>query len=334
MTIPPTRNNPFQNTYINVPSRLSGLMTVGVILFVLACFLLLFGTRSVDAGEHCVRLRFGDVAGTAGPGLHFVVPFSDSFKCYSTRIVVYEVTANPSDSGADFVANSAEFNTPDGQEAKANFTVIWRIRPEDVECVYRETGRDMTEVNERAVAAITRSRVRLLSGRFTATQLFSGRLDPTTDVDITDTTVRTVIETLEEEISADIVPRLAEKCVTLDDFLLRKYDFDEDFVTSRELLRSAEADAEREVTIAQGKANAARIEADGQADALRTVADVLATYSADEARFLLQFQFLNAFGDNITFGLVPEGLNPFIEIPIVPSEADTADPQPSAASDD
>lgn len=316
------RNNPFENTYINIPSRLSGLITVGVVFFVLACVLLIFGTRSVDAGEYCVRLRFGEVVGTAGPGLHVVVPFSDSFKCYSTRIVVYEVTANTGDSGADFVAGSAEFNTPDGQEAKANFTVIWRIRPEDVECVYRETGRDMTEVNERAVAAITRSRVRLLSGRFTAIQLFSGRIDPTADVDITDTTVGTVIETLEEEISADILPRLADKCVTLDDFLLRKYDFDEDFVNSRELLSSAEADAERAATIAQGEANATRIEAQGQADALRTVADAFADYSPEEARLMLQFQFLNAFGDNITFGLVPEGLNPFIEIPIVPAEAD------------
>lgn len=308
-------NNPFENTYINVPAQLSGAITIGTLLFVFACVLLLFGTRSVDAGEYCVRLRFGDVVGTAGPGLHVVVPFADNFRCYSTRIVVYEVSSDPGGSRADYSANSAAFNTPDGQEAFSNFTVIWRIRPEDVECVYRQTGRDMDEVNERAVAAITRSRVRLLSGRFTAIQLFSGRIDPNADVDITDTTVRTVIETLEEDITADITPRLAENCVTLDDFLLRKYDFDEDFVTSRELLRSAEADAERAATIAEGEANAARIEAQGQADALREVADVLSEYPGDQVQLLLQFQFLREFSDNITFGLVPDAVNPFIDIP-------------------
>jgi len=307
--------SPFENTYVNVPNQVSGCVSLAVIGVVFACVLMLFGTKSVDAGEHCVRLRFGDVVGTAGPGLHIAFPFADSFKCYSTRIVVYEVSNRPESSLADYTAFSTAFNTPDGQEAFANFTVIWRILPEDVQCVYERTGRDMNEVNERAVAAITRSRVRLLSGRFTAVQLFSGRIDPNLDVDITDPNVRTVIETLEEEITEDIRPRLAEKCVTLDDFLLRKYDFDEDFVTSRERLRSAEADAERAATIAEGEANAARIQAQGQADALRSVADVLSSYSPQEAQLLLQFQFLNSLGDNVTFGLIPESINPFIQIP-------------------
>lgn len=321
-------NNPFENTYIGLPRNGSALVSIGVVIFIFGCFLLLFGTRSVDAGEHCVRLRFGDVVGTAGPGLHVVIPFSDSFKCYSTRIVVYEVSASPEGSQADYRAFSTAFNTPDGQEARANFTVIWRIDPDNVECVYRLTGRDMNEVNERAVAAITRSRVRQLSGRFTAIQLFSGRVDPDTDVDVTDTSFVTVLESLEQEITADIEPLLLEKCVTLDDFLLRKYDFNEEFITSRERLRSAEADAERAATIAEGEANAARIEAQGQADALSTVADVLNQYPIGQAQLLVQLQFMNEFADNITFGLVPESVNPFLEIPLdstpaAPSSNDT-----------
>ncbi len=317
--------NPFENTYINMPRRMSGFVTLGVVLFVFACMLLLFGTRSVDAGEHCVRLRFGNVVGATGPGLHVVIPFTDSLKCYSTRIVIYEVTREPSASGADYTGISTAFNTPDGQEAFANFTVIWRITPEDTECVYRNTGRNMDEVNERAVSAITRSRVRLMSGRFTAVQLFSGRLSTGQDVDITDASVRTVIELLEEEIANDIRPRLAEQCVTLEDFLLRKYDFNLDFVTSRERLLSAEADAERAATVAEGEANAARIRAEGQADALRSVADILGEYSPEAVQLLLQFEFLSNLADNITFGLVPEGVNPFIQLP---TEAGTLAPMP------
>lgn len=326
---PPTRPNPtfgsggLDNTYISLPAQLSGCLTLAPLLVILFLIVALFGTKQVDAGETCVRLRFGDVSGTVGPGLHLAVPFADNFRCYSSRIVVYEVGNDPASSTADYAAFSTAFNTPDGQEARANFTVIWRILPEDAECVYRDTGRDMDEVNARAVTAITRSRVRLLSGRFTADQLFSGRIDPTSEVDVTADDFETVIESLQQTIRADIEPRLAEQCVTLEDFLLRKYDFNEDFVRSREQLRSAEADAERAQVIANGEAEANRLRAAGQADALQTVADTLAQYNSEDANQLIQIQFLDSFADNITFGLVPDTLNPFIQLPDIPAVEET-----------
>lgn len=309
----------FDNTYISFPKQLSGCIALAPLLIIGLVIILIFGTKQVDAGESCVRLRFGDVSGTVGPGLHLAVPFADNFRCYSSRIVVYEVSNDPSTSTADYAAFSAAFNTPDGQEARSNFTVIWRIRPDDAECVYRETGRDMDEVNARAITAITRSRVRLLSGRFTAIQLFSGRIDQNAEVDVTDTDFETVIEQLQEEIRADIEPRLESQCVTLVDFLLRKYDFNEEFVRSRERLRSAEADAERAQVIADGEAEAERLRAAGQADALQTIADTLASYDAEDANQLIQLQYLDRFADNITFGLVPDTLNPFIQLPDIPA---------------
>jgi regulator of protease activity HflC (stomatin/prohibitin superfamily) len=329
----PNRNNSpfgggsnisFDNTYISLPKQLSGCLALAPVALILLVVFLIFGTKQVDAGETCVRLRFGDVSGTVGPGLHLAVPFADNFRCYSLRIVVYEVSNDPGTSTADYAAFSAAFNTPDGQEARANFTVIWRIQPEDAECVYRETGRDMDEVNARAITAITRSRVRLLSGRFTAIQLFSGRIDQNTEVDVTDTEFETVIETLQEEIRADIEPRLEDQCVTVVDFLLRKYDFNEEFVRSRERLRSAEADAERAQVIANGEAEAERLRAAGQADALQTIADTLAGYDAEDANQLIQLQYMDSFADNITFGLVPDTLNPFIQLPEIPA-AETSD---------
>lgn len=317
------RPHPFRagldNTYINIPRQMAGCLTAVPIIFVFACVLMIFGTKQVDAGEVCVRLRFGDVAGTVGPGLHFAVPFADNFRCYSTRIVVYEVSNDPDTSNSDYTDFSTAFNTPDGQEARANFTVIWRIRSEDAECVYQDTGRTMDEVNARAVKAVVRSRVRLLSGRYTADQLFSGQIIPNSEVDVTDPDYQTVIELLQDQIRADIEPRLAAQCVTLGDFLLRKYDFNVDFVRSREQLRAAEADAERAEVIAQGDANAARTRAAGQAEALQTIANTLAELDPVTAAQLVQVQFMENFADNITFGLVPDSLNPFFEVPLTPT---------------
>ena len=285
--------------------------------FAFLCIVVFFGgTKRVDAGEVCVRLRFGDVQGVAEPGIHLAIPGLDSFKCYSQRVVVYEVSNTPTLSDADYADSSAGFNTPDGQEALANYTVIWRIAPSNVQCVYQNTGRNMDEVNLRAVKAISRSRVRLMAGRYTADQLFSGRLDPSTEIDVTAEDYETVLERLESDIEADLGPRLENDCVTLVDFLLRKFTFNEDYVNAREQLSASEAEAERKANLAQGDANAARIRAQGQADAIQTVADTLEGYPIETRQLLIQLQFMDNFAGQITWGLVPEGVNPFIQIPV------------------
>ncbi len=289
--------------------------SVAVLVVVVLIILIISGTRRVDAGEVCVRLRFGQTNGVAEPGLHVVMPFVDSFKCYSQRVVVYEVSSTPASSDADYPDFSTSFNTPDGQEALANYTLIWRIDPGNAECAYEKTGRTMDEVNVRSVKAISRSRVRLLAGRYTAGQLFSGRLDPDAEIDVTAEGYETVLERLEGDIRLDLAPRLDEQCVTLVDFLLRKFTFNEDYVRAREQLSAAEAESQRVSILADGEANAARTRAEGQADALDTIAEKMEGFTPETARLLIQQLFIESFAGQITWGLVPEGINPFIQIP-------------------
>lgn len=318
----------------NLPKEFN-LAGCGISLLIAAVFLCTFlfftGTRRVDAGEVCIKLRFGDTAGVAEPGLHFVIPFVEDYRCYLQRVVVYEVSNSPGASNADYTDFSTAFNTPDGQEALANYTLIWRIDKENVDLVYRNTGQNMDEVNSRSVKAISRSRVRLLAGRYTADQLFSGRLDPTVEVDVTDPNYKTVLERLQEDIAADLRPRLAEQGVTLVDFLLRKFTFNEEYVNSREQLGAAQAQADRQIRlaeadarqrelVAEGDAKAIRTRADAQAYALETLAATLEQYPPETAQLLVQLQFMESFEGQITWGVVPEGVNPFIQFP-VPSGA-------------
>jgi regulator of protease activity HflC (stomatin/prohibitin superfamily) len=286
---------------------------------ILACLalgvLFLLMAKQVDAGETCVKTRYGDVVGTVGPGLHLRIPFIEGYACYSQRSVVYEASNEPQVSNADYPDASVSFNTPDGQEALANYTILWSIVPEQVECAYRETGRNMDEVNRRAVLAISRSRVRLIASRYDAEQLFSGRLEPGAEINLSDPDYETVLELLEREITVDLTPRLAERCVTLDDFLLRKFTFSEDFVNAREELKSAEAEAQRVETLAKGEARATRERADAQAYSLQVIADTLQKYPDAVAQLLVQLQFMTEFSGQITWGVVPEGVNPFIQVP-------------------
>lgn len=289
-------------------------------LIVFGCIALvllgLFGTKRVDAGEVCVKTRFGKTSGVVEAGLHIRIPSVDSFHCYSQRTVVYEVSESPDLSNADYTDVSASFNTPDGQEALANYTILWRVSPENAECVYQLTGKDMDEVNLRSVKAISRSRVRLLASRYTAQQLFSGQLDPGTEIDLTDETYETVLDLLQDEIASDLEPRLASQCVTMEQFLLRKFSFSEDFVQAQEQRAAAEAESERKAILADGDAQAARTRADAQAYSLQVVADTLGDYPIETAQQLIQLQFMDEFGGLITWGIVPEGVNPFVQIPI------------------
>lgn len=289
------------------------------ILIVFGCIGILligiFATKRVDAGEVCVKTRFGKTSGIVEAGLHIRIPSVDSFHCYSQRTVVYEVSESPGLSDADYTDTSASFNTPDGQEALANYTILWRVSPENAECVYQLTGKDMDEVNLRSIKAISRSRVRLLASRYTAQQLFSGQLDPGTEIDLTDETYETVLDLLQNEIANDLEPRLASQCVTMEQFLLRKFSFSDDFVQAQEQRAAAEAESERKAILADGDARAARTRADAQAYSLQVVADTLGNYSVETAQQLVQLQFMDEFSGLITWGIVPAGVNPFIEIP-------------------
>lgn len=302
------------------PQR-QGINTAGCMLplIILGCvgiFLIgLFATKRVDAGEVCVKTRFGNTAGVVEPGLHFRIPGIDNFHCYSQRTVVYEVSSEPSQSDADYTDFSASFNTPDGQEALANYTILWNVSADNAECAYQNTGKNMEEVNRRSVKAVSRSRVRLLASRYSAQQLFSGQLDPGVEIDLTDENYETVLELLQREIENDLTPRFAEQCVTLEQFLLRKFSFSDDFVAAQEQRAAAEAESERKAILADGDAQAARTRADAQAYSLQVVADTLGNYSTETAQQLVQLQFMDEFGGLITWGIVPEGVNPFIEIP-------------------
>lgn len=272
-----------------------GCVAVPIILVMLGIILFSF-TRTVDAGEVCVKTEFGKVGGIAEEGLHLVRP-TQQFHCYSRRTVVYETSDHFTQTNADFGDARVDTQTSDGQQVDISYSLLWHIEPSDAEIVYKETGRSLIEVNERAVKAPSRSFVRNIITQYTAEELFSGTTDAEGNRINTRLEVQSVIQTaLEEE--------LGQHGVTLESFYLRAIDFDEDYV---EAIEEKEI-AEERVDTALQNADATRLTAQGEADSIRIVGEALREYPE-----VLQQDFIN--NADFAWGIMPfEGVQPFIPL--------------------
>lgn len=287
----------------NIAMRI-GCLAVPAIIVLLAIILFSF-TRTVDAGEVCVKTEFGKVGGVAEEGLHLVRP-TQQFHCYSRRTVVYETSDHFTQTNADFGDARVDTQTSDGQQVEISYSLLWHIEPDDAEMVYKETGRSLVEVNERAVKAPSRSFVRNFITQYTAEELFSG----TTDADGNRINTRLEVQNVIEDA---LLEELGQHGVTLESFYLRSIDFDDDYVQAIE----EKEIAEERVDTASQNAAAARLTAQGEADSIRIVGEALREYPE-----VLQQDFIK--NAEFAWGIMPfEGVQPFLPLDF-PTNEDTA----------
>lgn len=290
-----------------------GLLAIGIVIAMGA----LMGIVTIDAGEIAVITTMGQLTGTAGPGLHFRIPFVQNYHVFSSRAVVYETSERPESSSADFPDYEVDAQTQDGQQISVRFSVRYYITQNTVENVYRDVGRNMREVNERVVKFHTRSLVRLEMQNYPAGELYSGNL-------------MTVVTRIESELR----PLLEAKGVILDSFVIRKIAFDEQYIsaveqkqiayegitTAKYQSEQATYKAAEEVERAKGKAAADIEHAKGEAEALRLKGAALREYPE-----MLQLEFIQQL-ENTAWGFLPtEGFTPLLPLP-TPAPTTPANP--------
>ena len=292
-----------------------GTIAVGIVVVLLVS--LPFSVRTVDAGESCAITTFGELRGLASSGLHFRMPLVTQFHCYSLRGVVYEASANPDTSEADYRDFTVEAQTSDGQQIDVTYSVRFFISPENVQQVYSGIGQNIAQVAERVVKFHSRSVVRLTMQEYPASDLYTGSI--------------TGVQT---EISDELTALFAGSGVTLDSFVLRKIDFDPDFIQaieSQQIARenietaqfeaqSAEFVANRTAVLARGEADAAIERARGDAQRQRLLADAEAygIYVRGEALkdnpSLIQWEFVRNLATAKWMILPDTGVTPLIPV--------------------
>ncbi len=280
---------------MKTPSKIVPKIIIGVVVFVIALVVLFNAIVVVQAGNVQVLTQFGRTIGvTFEPGLHFKVPFVQSTVNYSTRQVTYETSDQPDVSRANYTDFSVDTTSSDGQQVQLKYTIRFSIDGNQAEWVLNNIG-TMDELVEKIVKAEARSLARNIPKRYTAFQLYSEQ-----------------VFDVQEELETTLRPRFEANGIILDEFLLRKIDFTEEYFAVLEEKQIAEErivvernvlEQERirkEQTIIKAEAEAEQITIRGQS--LRVYPEII------------QLEFIQKLSPNISWGILPDGIVPLIDL--------------------
>ncbi len=278
---------------------------VGILLFVVIAVINSY--TQIDAGTVGVVKRLGQVQqGTFEPGFHFRVPFIDQVVVYSTKVTSYEASEQPQSSQANYTDVVVDSTTSDGQTVQLTFTVLFRIPADKAPVIAQQVG-DMSAVVENVVKAYSRSVSREVPKGFSAESLYTqkGQTDA------------------QAAIQAKLVEDFGAYGVAIDQYLIRRITFADAYVTAVEakqiakqealteqnLIARQEAIKEQTIINAEAEAEKKKIEAAGEAAAITLKQQALA-----QNPLVIQYEFVQKLSPNITWGVLPDGVVPLIDM--------------------
>ena len=218
------------------------LVAIGVIL--LFAIIIFISTISiVPAGHTGVRVFAGEVRGTAGEGLNFVVPFMERIQLMNNRTVAMEM--------------HTEAITRDLQAVRMNYIVNYQLNADASSNVFRTIGTAYESVVLRPIVEET---LKDITARYAIEELITERA----------------------RVSADITSALqtafTNRGFTLERFNIVDFQFSAEFSVAIEQVRIAEQNAlraEQDLERVRFEAEAEREHARAQADVLRLQAEEL-----------------------------------------------------------
>ncbi len=285
---------------------------------------------TVEYGTVALVKRFGGLTGTVfEPGLHWRVPFIDELVVVPTIVQSYETSDTPDLSGADYRDIPVTAQTVDGQQILIKYTVLFRIPFSAAVDITQRLGPPQ-EVVENVVKAHSRNLTRLLAQRYTAEDLYSGD----------------GLFAYQMAVAEQLVEEFAPYGVILEDFLVRKIDFDEEYIRAIEQqqiaqeaietarynaeaaeyerdrqIRLAEADAQRTRLLAQAEADRTLLLAQAEAERQRLLADAEAYSIQARGEALagypqvVQWEFVRNL-QNVRWGFLPsDSITPLLPMP-------------------
>lgn len=268
----------------------------GVCIGVVVLILLLNIFVVVQAGNVRVVTQFGRTTGvTYGPGLHVKIPFIQNTVNYSTRQVTYETSDLPETSEANYPDYSVDTTSSDGQQIQLKYTIRFSIDGTKAEWIYNNIG-TMDNLVEKVVKTEARSLARNIPKKYTAAQLYSEQ-----------------VFLVQEEIGETLRPRFDKNGIIMDDFLLRKIDFTEEYFNVLEEKQIAEERIVIEQNILEQekiKKEQEIIKAEAEAKQIEIKGEALKEYPQ-----IIQLEFIQKLSPNISWGILPEeGIVPFVDL--------------------
>jgi len=238
--------------------------------------------------------RLGRVTGAIlDPGLHFLVPFTDSVIVYNTKDIVYEVgpTDKQSESRADYLDYPVDSTTQDGQQVIISYSIRFHIVREETVRVAQELGDEAAAV-EKVVKFHSRVIARQVPRNYVASDLYTGD-----------------VAKVQQDIEDQLAPLFAAKGLYLDAFGIREITFSNDYVAAveqKQIERENVITEQHRAEQAEYRKQATITEAEGEAEAIRLRGEAIAG-NPD----ILQLEFINAIKDP----------NSSVRLMVVPSDS-------------
>ena len=299
--------------------KIPATIVAAVAVFIFGVIVVGLAYTPVEHGTVALVTRFGGLTGAVfGPGLHWRIPFIDQIVIIPTVVQSYETSDDPGASNADYRDYPVTAQTVDGQQISIKYTVLFRLPSRKTADIVQNVGR-LPEVVENVVKAHSRNLARLWAQSHTAEDLYSGE----------------GIFTYQDAVRDTLEQEFEKYGVLLDDFLVRKIDFDPDYIAAIEQQQiaqeaietakyqsdAAEYEKERQIRLAEAEAERIKLLAGADAERQRLLADSEA-YSIQargealqEFPEVVQWEFVRNL-QNIQWGILPsEGLTPLIPIP-------------------
>ncbi|MCP4540718.1 MAG: hypothetical protein GY832_26565 [Chloroflexi bacterium] len=253
------------------------IIMIAAVLF-LALIVVGLAYTPVERGTVVLIKRFGGLTGQVfTPGLNWRTPFIDQIDVVSTVIQSYETSDDPTTSSANYRDYPVTAQTIDGQQINIKYTVLFLIPPDKAVDIVQNIGA-MDQVVANVIKARSRNLARLWAQSHTAEDLYSGE----------------GIFSYEDEVEKALSGEFEEYGVILDDFLVRKVDFDEDYIRAieqqqiaEEAIQTAEYQAQaaeykkqEQIRLAEAQAEGTKLQAAAEAERQRLLADAEA-YSTE-----------------------------------------------------
>ncbi len=264
-------------------------------LILVLCALLLLvalnGIYVVEENQYACTVRFSEIIGTTDTaGLHFKVPFLDSISYFSKATQFYDIPPS-------------EVLTSDKQNMTADCYVLWRI--EDPKKFYQTLG--TTGVAEQRLDAITYNELKNVMGTLAQADI----------INMDDGAER---NTIYEGINAKVDELAKVYGIRVEDVKIKRFDLpqsNENAVYSRmisernqmaekytadgnfdaSIIRN-DVDKQVNIIISNAKAEAAKLEAEGEAEYMRMLAEA---YDSEDKKDFYEFTIaLDALQQSLT----------------------------------
>jgi regulator of protease activity HflC (stomatin/prohibitin superfamily) len=262
---------------------------LGLLGGLVIAYLMFASWYTVDQSERAVVLRFGELVGESGPGLHFKLPWVDSV----STITMQNQTKRYS---------NLEAYSRDQQPADLTVSVTYQVS--DPSGVYTQY-RDLEGAVARLIDPRLTAGIKTIFGQYDAVRAIQERAALNNDFDTAVTSAITggpisVISVQIENIDfSDAYEQSVEQRMLAQVEIQRR----------EQNLRTTEVEAQIARTKAEGEAEAIRLRGEAEASAIRARADALRA-NAD----LVQLQAVEKWDGKLPTTMVPSSAMPFINV--------------------